>query len=148
MIKPEDLRIGDIVRVGKKFGCAIPPNTICKVTGIDSERFFEEKKLRGCVTLVELETQYYNIPYGIWCNYIDPILLTPEILKKNGWENTEYTPLIYTHNEHGIEFWASFKGIENGGTVTYHDEELLDIKYVHELQHILWALGLNANLKI
>lgn len=147
MIKAEDLRIGDLVKVSE-IGCMVPKGTMCKVVAIDSEKSFEEMNLKGCATLIELEVNHCSISFGIWCKYISPIPLTPEILEKNGWENTEYMPLIYTHDEHDIEFWASPKGFDDGGTVTYHDEVLLDVKYVHELQHILWALGLDANLKI
>lgn len=120
---------------------------LVRYIGVNTPRVVKIDEVREECLILELTKDNCR-----WCladySEVESIPITHEILKKNGWENTEYTPLIYTHNEHGIEFWASLKGIENGGTVTYHDEELLDIKYVHELQHILWALGLNANLKI
>lgn len=151
MIKPEDLRIGDIVIVNK-IGCAIPKNAICKVVGIDSERIFEEKNLRGCVTLIKLETQDYNIPYGIWCNYIDPIPLTLELLKKNNFKEEQ-------HQKEGTSEWYDYYHYDLGINIVYEVEEnkfvacldgkkLKEIKHVHELQHILWALGLNAELKV
>lgn len=141
MIKAEDLKIGDLVRVSRD--CAFPKGTVCIITDIHAEKTFKDKK--GVVDISSVNDTDDG-PWGAWCCNIEGMPITPEILEKNGWENTEYTPLIYTHDEHCIEFWTSLKGY--GGTVTYHDEELLDVKYVHELQHILWALGLNAEFKI
>ena len=143
MIKPEDLRIGDLVRVCRD--CEFSKGTVCVVSEIGTIKIVEERK--GVVSLIPLDGNDDSWQ-DVWCSDIEGIPLTPEILEKNGWKNTKYTPLIYTHNEYGIEFWASLKGIDDGGTVTYHDEELHDIKYVHELQHILWALGLDAELKV
>ena len=143
MIKAEDLRIGDLVRVSRD--CAFPKGTVCIITDIHAEKTFMDKK--GVVDISSVNDTDDG-PWGTWCCNIEGMPITPEILEKNGWENTEYTPLIYIHDEHCIEFWTSLKGFDDGGTVTYHDEELLDVKYVHELQHILWALGLKAEFKI
>lgn len=42
MIKPEDLRTGDLVRVSRD--CAFPKGTICVVTDIRPEKVFKDKK--------------------------------------------------------------------------------------------------------
>lgn len=42
MIKAEDLRIGDLVRVSRD--CAFPKGTVCIITQIDPERGHEDKK--------------------------------------------------------------------------------------------------------
>ena len=50
MIKPEDLRIGDLVRVCSN-NCMIPKGAICEVVAIDSEQTCEDKK--GIVGLLQ-----------------------------------------------------------------------------------------------
>lgn len=47
MIKPENLRIGDLVRVC--YNCSLPEGTVCAVTEIDSETASRDKK--GFVSL-------------------------------------------------------------------------------------------------
>ena len=156
MIKAEDLRIGDLVIVNK-IGCMVPKGNMCKVVAIDSEKSFEEMNLKGCATLIELEVNYCNISFGIWCKYISPIPLTPELLEKNGFNVIDpekcYTKPIAAQET----FSARYLSIENkptGWRVFIKYEKFSDnaltrsIKYVHELQHILWALGLDAELKV
>lgn len=144
MIKAEDLRIGDLVRVNKND--SIKNGLIGKVTDIDSLREYKEKK--GAITLNTDDGWYW----GIWCCDIEPIPLTPEILEKNGWKKrTEgwYFMMISKYMYLSVEF-----GYENGIRVFLkRTTDGLYVKLnvannVHELQHILWALGLDANLKI
>lgn len=47
MIKPEDLRIGDIVQINKD--CMFPKDTLCFVTEIHPDRQYKDKK--GVVSL-------------------------------------------------------------------------------------------------
>lgn len=156
MIKAEDLRIGDLVKVSKT-GCMISPDAMCKVVAIDSEKFFEEMNLKGCATLIELEANHCNVSWGIWCKHIAPIPLTPEILEKNGFE-TVYPGKRY-NKPIGPQkrFLSRYLSIECRPTEwkvfmqynTLVDHTLLcSVNYVHELQHILWALGEDANIKI
>ena len=145
MIKAEDLRIGDLVIVNK-IGCMVPKGTMCKVVAIDSEKSFEEMNLKGCATLIELEVNYCNISFGIWCKYISPIPLTPELLEKNEWKRDKLVSYIYGHEAHNIEVICTPNS--EWVYVTFKGETIHRIKYVHELQRILWALGLDANLKI
>lgn len=42
MIKAEDLRIGDLVRVSRD--CAFPKGTVCIITDIHAEKTFKDKK--------------------------------------------------------------------------------------------------------
>ena len=145
MIKAEDLRIGDLVIVNK-IGCMVPKGTMCKVVAIDSEKSFEEMNLKGCATLIELEVNYCNISFGIWCKYISPIPLTPELLEKNEWKRDKLVSYIYGHEAHNIEVICTPNS--EWVDVTFKGETIHRIKYVHELQHILWALGLDAELKV
>lgn len=147
MIKAEDLRIGDLVKVNE-VGCMVPKGTMCKVVAIDSEKSFEEMNLKGCATLEELEVNHCNISFGVWCKYISTIPLTPEILEKNGFKMREDT-VVYAKNRLGLKPLGDGKGYQVGlGSLRFLFVKVRIIKYVHELQHILWALGLDSNLKI
>lgn len=74
-----------------------------------------------------------------------PISLTSEILEKNGWKsiNGKYALKIKNANYVVLEFTED-------GIYTYINENtmLFTIKYIHELQHLLYALHIDSNLKI
>lgn len=134
MIKAEDLRIGDLVRYGKNI-----------------------------ITVQAIHTNYeegfiideYNVSYN--CDELDPIPLTPEILEKNGLKEDvvgEYYTKPLDNETHPFKRYLAVE-LKRENWVVFikycrlHDCALLrKIQHVHELQHILWALGLDANLKI
>lgn len=69
---------------------------------------------------------------------VEPIPLTVEVLTCNGWKWSD------EHEEsakHGVAIYP----VDN-----YYRTDIFNMKirYIHELQHILWALGLNAELKV
>lgn len=146
MIKPEDLRIGDLVRVNRD--CAFPKGTMCAVSDINPIKVFNDKK--GVVSLSAINDDDDG-PWGAWCCYIEGIPLTPELLKKNGFKEEQ-------HQKEGASEWYDFYHYDLGINIVYEVEgnkfaayldgkKLREIEYAHELQHILWALGLNAELR-
>ena len=146
MIKAEDLRIGDLVIVNEN--CSLEQGTIGKVSEVRSTPLYKENE--GSIGLKPISNDRW--PYGVLCRNIDPIPLTPEILEKNGWKKrTEgwYFMMISKYMYLSVEF-----GYENGIRVFLkRTTDGLYVKLnvannVHELQHILWALGLDSNLKI
>lgn len=146
MIKAEDLRIGDLVIVNEN--CSLEQGTIGKVSEVRSTPLYKENE--GSIGLKPISDDRW--PYGVLCRNIDPIPLTPEILEKNGWKKrTEgwYFMMISKYMYLSVEF-----GYENGIRIFFkRTTDGLYVKLnvannVHELQHILWALGLDANLKI
>lgn len=81
---------------------------------------------------------------------VESIRLTGEILEKNGFEKEQ-------RQKDGTSEWYDFYHYDLGINIVYEVEEnkfaaylggKREIKYAHELQHILWALGLNAELKL
>lgn len=149
MIKPEDLRIGDLVRVS--HDCAFSKGTKCVVTDIRPEKALKDKK--GIVSLSAIYDDDDG-PWGAWCCYIEGIPITPELLEKNNFKEEQ-------HQKEGTSEWYDFYHYGLGINVVYEVEEkeskfavyldgkkLREIQYAHELQHILWALGLNAELKV
>ena len=80
-------------------------------------------------------------------NYDDltPIPLTSEILEKNGWEKDMDGTQCYYFDKYCIrkahpkeERWMLFLA----------DLFVTSFKHAHELQHLLWALGIDDDLKI
>lgn len=147
MIKPEDLRIGDLVRVSQD--CMFPKGTMCVVSDINPLKVFNDKK--GVVSLSAINDDDDG-PWGAWCCNVEGILITSEILKKNGFKEEQ-------HQKDGTSEWYDYYHYDLGINIVYEVEEnkfaayldgkkLREIQYAHELQHILWALGLNAELKV
>ena len=93
---------------------------------------------------------------------IKPVSLTPEILEKNGWKKevmsrgVKNSHWVYTKTD--IEEYGYFpiyieKGIGKefdvypftGNNVC---KQIAYIKYVHQLQHLLFGLGLNSEMEV
>lgn len=138
MIKAEDLRIGDLVRCGEQ------------VITIHAVYY----KLIGDFVIGE-ET------ICISCEDLEPIPLTSEFLKKNGFEVRRKTKGLYSKFVGSPDrFISKYISIEcdecnpiGWRVIIEYDKlsryaNLRKIHYVHELQHILWALGEDANLTI
>lgn len=152
MIRSEDLRIGDLVRAN--HDCAFPKGTKCVVTDIRPEKSLKDKK--GIVSLSTINDDDDG-PWGVWCCNVEGIPVTTEILNKNDFkeeaigeyytkplDNEEYSLARYLAVERKSDNWVVF--IKYRKLTEY--ALLRKIQYVHELQHILWALGLNAELKV
>lgn len=134
MIPIKDPRIGDLVKTTTR-NPILEKGSICKVVLIDAlinSIIVQKSDVDVCRCLVKEE--------------IEGIPLTPEILEKNGWEQEYYAPIIYGHIGHDIEI--SFLQTSKRCSVLLNDISICEIQYVHQLQHILWALGEDANLKI
>lgn len=135
MIKPEDLRIGDIVKVKTVSGAV----KLCIVQSL----------MQGARGASVKEINNDNNGYTM---DISPIRLTLELLEKNGFKEEQ-------HQKEGTSEWYDFYHYDLGINVVYEVEgnkfaayldgkKLREIQYAHELQHILWALGLNAEIKV
>lgn len=149
MIHQKDLRLGDLVQITVdlpeyKQGDTFVVIDICEIyIGLRSP---SESDCRPDMYTVRV--------------HIEGIHLTPEILEKNGWgtkmfggskffciELNCYLELCVTYEKKDNNFSVgTFSHIPGGDLdINYFP---IDIQYVHELQHILWALGEDANLKI
>ena len=131
-----------------------PKGTMCTVADIRTE--IEHKDKKGVVSLSAINDEDDG-PWGTWSCNIEGIPVTPEILNKNDFkeevvgeyytkplDNEDYSLARYLAVERKSGNWAVY--IKYCNLCDY--ALLRKIQYVHELQHILWALGLDANLKI
>lgn len=123
MIDVENLMIGDWILL---FG-----KTPIKVETIQEESInYKYSKYSK-----ELEGGFEN-------QEIDPLPLTAEILEKNGWILDEIDG-SYRHKETG--FWIGGRNAPFGLLISNTHKE---IKYVHELQHILKECEINIKFII
>ena len=130
-MKKSELKLGDWVLAG---GSPIKIDEL--VEGIDALTIYDDETN-------EVKDYSYDD--------LSPIPLTEEILEKNGWkEDDEIWGIDYTFGHLHIEFFSNGKEIEAMVSVTDDRDVccLRQIKYIHELQHILWALGMDDDLKI
>lgn len=145
MINIEDLRIGDLVQVGKD--CAFPKGTLCIVTEIHPDRQHNDKK--GVVSLKAVNDEDDG-PWGTWCCNIDGVPVTPEMLRNNGFKEEVggkcYTMPIADRAEN---YFSRYLAVERSKYVwpvfiKYYNVKgyalLRKIKYVHELQHIFMIM--------
>lgn len=114
----------------------------------------------GFVKVVMLNDS--STTYSISNNAVRPIPLTPEILEKNGWvkevmsRGVKNSHWVYTKPD--IEEYGYFpiyieKGIGKEFDVypftgNHVCKQIAFIKYVHELQHLLFGLGLNSEMEV
>lgn len=124
---------GDLVMV-KKSALQFAKDKIFKVISSLSGGFLKVVMLNDSSTT-----------YSISNNAIRPIPITPEILEKNGWKKPDDFD----------SYWLNKIGLLQEGD-TWHSAlgstkiaiTLGNIMYVHQLQHLLFVLGLNSEMEV
>lgn len=124
---------GDLVMV-KKSALQFAKDKIFKVISSLSGGFVKVVMLNDSSTT-----------YSISNNAIRPIPITPEILEKNGWKKPDDFD----------SYWLNKIGLLQEGD-TWHSAlgstkiaiTLGNILYVHQLQHLLFGLGLNSEMEV
>lgn len=150
MIKPEELRIGNLVRVSID-NRAVPKGELCEVVEINSQLILGKKK--GSVILRPLNKEMQESPYGVWCNDIEGIPITLDFLEKNNFEKKEYNTdegsiewHVYKHEDSCVEvlYYPQTDEI----FVFYCNKRPCNIAYVHELQNFLAAVKENIKITV
>ena len=117
-MKAADLMIGDWV--GKVF---------------DDKRIIEDYRQVDWIRTGEIGMRYQKV-WSIGC--IEPIPLTPEILEKNEWKETEYW---HEYEDGNTIIQYSLSNI--WGIINEIEIEHFKCEYVHQLQHLLRLCGLD-----
>ena len=131
--------IGDLVQVNRD-GLCLKNGTIVKVLGLDSESKLKNKGLIGVAGCLPLDKEQFS--RGIWCEYLSPIPITPEILEKNGF--TRDADGMNDIDEISVEItYGEWQRVD--GRHKYLGEARI-IKYVHELQHALLLCGIEKEI--
>lgn len=94
------------------------------------------EETRGCISVAE--------------DRIIPIPLTPEILEKNGWKHKkEFGEYWFVPRNEDYELLALDKvGEEWAIYIEENSSNFENIKFVHQLQHLLFGLGLNSEMEV
>lgn len=140
----------------------IPGDLVSVYVGI--KKFIVEvigTKIENEVLLYKIKFQNGEIQYADNGNIV-PIPLTPEILEKNGWKKevmsrgVKNSHWVYTKTD--IEEYGYFpiyieKGIGKEFDVyPFTDnnvcKQIAYIKYVHQLQHLLFGLNINHEMEV
>lgn len=141
MIKATELMTGDYVRVNRP-GLCIEEGTVVQILLVDSAESIVNFNLKGSAGCKPIDDDDY---VGcIWLNYLDPIPLTEEILRKNGWEYHDENAMLFPQT------WVGdgliLQGTDDCGyrivvPSDYDDQDTTEtsfvLLYVHELQHAL-----------
>lgn len=156
---PFDLVMTDGLPIGTKKG------QVYVVTASDPNRTLTLKDgtvNKGVVTLdaVTEEDKAHFVETSTWVKHLVPIGLTIDILRKNGWKQTKhvvdhhgYEYYLY-ENENDIlpeiqyypkEDWHD----EDGFSAFWGDTEIRpEIRFVHEIQHLLVGLDIDFDFKV
>ena len=164
-MKAEELFTGALVRVNRD-GLCIKKGTIVEVRAVDADDKLIEKGLKGSTHCRPLDDNQFE--GGIWCEYLEPIPLTPEILKKNGFMEKivhKDEPTIWVWDCEGkrdgvsvrITFYKrSVNGVrcltkieaESSKGIGINSVHSCDIEYVHQLQHSIRLCKIEKQIEI
>lgn len=156
-MKPEELFVGALVRVNHD-GLCIKKDTIVEVRAVDADDKLIERGLVGVAHCRPLDDNQFE--GGIWCEYFDPIPLTPEILVKNGFKYTNNHTLkgadtyVLRLDQRGFYFTITIKLNDYFAIDSYDDREyrLVQIETgrwsVHHLQHALRLCGIDKTIEL
>ncbi len=125
MISAADLRIGNIVK--DAYGNS------CTIRSIDSERSYTYKDVIYTGT-ASVFIHKYNGTTGKWIESLSPIKLTEELLLNNcGFERHPELTWLLTNGMITLN-------TGNHNTWQYSKSVLKEIKYLHQLQNVFFAL--------
>ena len=157
---------GDLVMTnGVPLGTA--KDVVYRVTSSDPSKTLkldDGTVLKGVVCLENIEGMEIEDKRCLFCDFcawvdnIVPIPLTPEILEKNGWKLHKH----HERNSYDDVSWSSYhKPAETNISLRFYQEEKAffpflyaqeisetPIRYIHQLQHLLYGLGINHEMNV
>lgn len=144
---------GDLVMTnGVPLGTS--KNVVYRVTSSDPTKILkldDGTVLKGVVRLENLE----GVEFGdkgylfgdccAWVKDIVPINLVPAILEKNGWKVSSECKWIYV-KEDNVKIFRLLDDIHYAAYIGF--VRLLEFQHIHQLQHLLFGLGLNSEMEV
>jgi hypothetical protein len=80
---------------------------------------------------------------------IKPVVLTPEILEKNGWKKSKINDCAYFYYKDGLFLtYTSKDGKFWFDDFDYSSSICVELPYVHSLQHLLFGLEINQEMEV
>lgn len=149
---------GDLVMTNG-VPCGTAKDVVYRVTLSDPSKTFEfddGTELKGVVRLENLEGVEFGdkgFLFGdccAWVKDIVPIPLVPAILEKNGWKHKkEFGEYWFVPRNEDYELLALDKvGEEWAIYIEENSSNFENIKYVHQLQHLLFGLNINHEMEV
>lgn len=146
---PGDLVMTNGIPIGTNKGI------VYQVTESNAEKIVKDGNgftiLRGSVTLSNIKGKTFHDEgflfgdCGAWIKDIVPIPLTPSILEKNGWEASLESTSIYV-KEDNVKIFRLLDDIHYAAYIGF--VRLLEFQHIHQLQHLLFGLGLNSEMEV
>jgi hypothetical protein len=146
---PGDLVMTNGIPIGTKKGI------VYQVTESNAEKIVKDGNeftiLRGSVTLSNIKGKTFHDEgflfgdCGAWIKDIVPIPLTPSILEKNGWKVSLESTSIYV-KEDNVKIFRLLDDIHYAAYIGF--VRLLEFQHIHQLQHLLFGLGLNSEMEV
>jgi len=128
---------GDLVMTAPKYNCQYPKGLICEFVG------YELSHKEECIIKVKGTDE----KFWLGKENIVPINLISEILKKNGWKSNDMMPYPTYSKGKTSEYVLTFD--KDNWRFKYDGRFLpVEIKYIHQLQHLLFGLGFNSEMKV
>lgn len=154
---PGDLVMTNGIPIGTKKGIVyqVTESNADKYAKVEVGNAFTE--LKGSVTLSNLKGKtitddgFLFCDSGAWVKDIVPIPITPEILEKNGWKKEMYHDWRhYMTIERNILYLSEGVGTDGAFSVCVGQDMsyIASISFVHQLQHLLFGLGLNSEMEV
>lgn len=144
---------GDLVMTnGVPLGTS--ENVVYRVTSSDPSKTLELDDgtvLKGVVCLENIEGAefgekgYLSGDCCAWVKDIVPINLVPAIMEKNGWKVSSECKWIYV-KEDNVKIFRLLDDIHYAAYIGF--VRLLEFQYIHQLQHLLFGLGLNSEMEV
>lgn len=144
---------GDLVMTnGVPLGTS--KNVVYRVTSSDPTKTLkldDGMVLKGVVCLENIEGAefgekgYLSGDCCAWVKDIVPIPLTPAFLEKNGWKVSLECKLIYV-KEDDVKVFRLLDDIHYAVYIGF--VRLLEFQHIHQLQHLLFGLGLNSEMEV
>ena len=144
---------GDLVMTnGVPLGTA--QNVVYRVTSSDPSKTLELDDgtvLKGVVCLENIEGAefgekgYLSGDCCAWVKDIVPINLVPAILEKNGWKVSSECKWIYV-KEDNVKIFRLLDDIHYAAYIGF--VRLLEFQHIHQLQHLLFGLGINHKMEV
>ena len=154
---------GDLVMTNG-VPCGTAKGVVYKVTSSDPSKtllkFDDESTIKGTVRLENYEAKelgdkgYLSGDCGAWVKDIVPIHLTPEILEKNGWKKDTHSHCLDEMPAEAYEkkdFPLTYFNVTFGKKriqVSHDSLFVRNLKYVSDLQHLLFGLGINHEMEV
>ena len=135
-MEAKDLMIGDLIKTNGTSWSEDLKDKYCKVAYL----------AKGYVSSVSIDGSQKE-PYGESRSF-EPILLTPAILEKNGFEKIQQLHVMKSHNK--IYPHIFFIEYNTGNKSLFINDGLLPkpVRFVHELQHILRLCAVETEITL